>query len=358
MTRTTAQALLLPLFLSLGIVLLNSHGVESFVPPAGHVVVSSTESGTHRFATPSTSEDSSTVFTPANVLIENLWGANAGGGVNIDRIVESCSRNVVWEDFRLKEPVEGRDAVSNLLRSQFPEGTSIMLDRVSDGVKSSGFTWTREYEGKLGLRGTTYVRLDDDGKIECVKELAEPLVKPGDMMLKLLQAATKNVERPEKNPTYVEETPTKCTEIVDYIWNRAYPKDAPVDESIRFFSPKIVYQDFNYPVPIVGLENVETFCRDWGDFPGIEFVINDLSEGDTGCVFTWKVKVNGEEGPQGISFYQTDGQGKIIYIRDTPAPSIRPNFGTLARILRPKLRTFRSRKDMVGGIPKETADMM
>jgi hypothetical protein len=58
-----------------------------------------------------------------------------------------------------------------------------------------------------------------------------------------------------------------------------------------------------------------------------------------------------------ISFYETDGQGKITYIRDTPAPSMWPLFGNMARFLRPKLRTFRSRKDMVDGIPKETAKM-
>lgn len=358
MTRTATLALL-PFFLSLGLVFLNTHAVDSFSPPAGCVSTGARTDHTHqRFATPSASGDSSSVFTPANELIENLWGADDEGGVNIDRIVESCSDNIVWEDMRLKEPAEGKEAVSKLLRSQIPEGTSIVLDRVSDGAKSSGFTWTRESNGKLGLRGTTYVRLDDDGKIECVKELAEPLLKPGDMMLKLLQAATKNVPRPEKNPSYVEETPIACSEIVDYIWNRAYPNDAPVDESLRFFSPKIVYQDFNYPLPIVGFEKAEKFCRDWGDFPGIEFATNDLSEGNVGCVFTWKVKVNGEDGPQGISFYQTDGKGKITYIRDTPAPSMSPILGNLARIIRPKLRTFRSRKDMVGGIPKDAAETM
>lgn len=107
----------------------------------------------------------------------------------------------------------------------------------------------------------------------------------------------------------------------------------------------------------MGLSDVEAFCRDWGDFPGIEFSIQDLSEGDVACCFTWRVKVNGKEGPQGISFYETDGNGKITYIRDTPAPTLRPIFGYLARILRPNLRTFRSRKDMVAGIPAELSVM-
>jgi len=302
----------------------------------------------------------STLPTRANELIEALWGEGSSKNDaidNINRIATACSDNVVWEDMRLKKSAEGKDAVSNLLKAQIPRGTTISLDKVSDGASSAGFTWTRKCNNgeKQGLRGTTYVALNAEGKIECVKELAEPIVKPGDIMLKLLQAATKNVPRPEKNPTYARENPISCSEIVDYIWNRAYPNDAPVDEAMRFFATDIVYQDFNYPDPIVGLVDVETFTREWGDFPGIEFRIQDLSDGDLACCFTWRVKVNGKEGPQGISFYETDGQGRITYIRDTPAPSFKPIFGNLARILRPKLRTFRSRKDMVNGIPKGIA---
>jgi len=294
----------------------------------------------------------------ADDLIQDLWGKKSNDDSNgIDAIVSACSDTVVWEDMRLKNKANGPQEVSKLLKAQLPGGTSnIVVDKVADGAASAGFTWTRvddkfNDDPKLGLRGTTYIELDSDGKINCVKELAEPLYKPGDMMLKLLQAATKNVERPVKNPTYEQETPTSCSEIVDYIWNRAYPKDAPVEEAVRFYSNDIVYQDFNYPLPIRGVKDVETFSREWGDFPGIDFRIQDLSEGDTSCCFTWRVKVNGKEGPQGVSFYETDGNGKITYIRDTPSPTFRPVFGKLARLLRPKLRTFRSRKDMVDGIP-------
>jgi ketosteroid isomerase-like protein len=301
------------------------------------------------FATQSVGGGESNLPTRANELVEALWGTSSGV-INSNRIASACSEDIVWEDMRLKKPVTGKDAVYKLFQKQWPRGTTMSLDKVSDGAKSAGFTWTRVCKGKLGLRGTTYVKLNDEGRIECVKELAEPIYKPGDMMLKLLKASTKNVPRPEKNPTYEEETPTSCTEIVDYIWNRAYPNDADADEALRFYSQDIVYQDFNYPQPIVGLADVESFLREWG-FPGIEFRVQDLSEGDVACCFTWRVKVNGQEGPQGISFYETDGKGKITYIRDTPAPTLRPIFGNLARLLRPNLRTFRSRKYMIDGIP-------
>jgi hypothetical protein len=249
-------------------------------------------------ATQSLGGNANALPTRANELIDTLWGSK-NGIVNINRIVSACSETIVWEDMRLKKMVQGKDAAFKLLSKQIPRGTSIILDKVSDGAKSAGFTWTRECNGKSGLRGTTYVLLNDEGKIECVKELAEPLLKPGEMMLKLLQATTKNISRPKKNPTYIEETPTKCSDIVDYIWNRAYPKDAPIGEAIKFYSDKIIYQDFNYPEPIVGGVDVENFSREWRELPGIEFRIQDLSEGDIACCFTWRVQVNGKEGPQG-----------------------------------------------------------
>lgn len=303
------------------------------------------------FATQSVGGGEGNLPTRANELVEALWGSSSGV-INSNRIASACSEDIVWEDMRLKQPVTGKDAVYHLLQKQWPRGTTMSLDKVSDGAKSAGFTWTRVCNGKLGLRGTTYVKLNDEGRIECVKELAEPIYKPGGRMLKLLKASTKTVPRPETNPTYEEETPTSCTEIVDYIWNRAYPNDdADVDEALKLCSQDIVYQDFNYPQPIVGLADVESLLRKRGDFPGIEFRVQDLSEGDVACCFTWRVKVDGQEGPQGISFYETDGEGKIAYIRDTPAPTLRPIFGNLARLLRPKLRTFRSRKYMMDGIP-------
>lgn len=214
-------------YLSLiGVNFWQSHVVHSFA--LSSVLKIEKQRATTLYATQNGGE--STLPRRANELIEALWGTGAN---DINRIASACSADVVWEDMRLKKPVQGKNAVYKLLTSQFPRGTTMSVDKVGDGSNSTGFTWTRECSGKLGLRGTTYVRLNDEGKIECVKELAEPLYKPGDMMLKLLQAATKNVPRPEKNPSYVEETPTSCTEIVDCIWNRAYPLDAPVDEAIN-----------------------------------------------------------------------------------------------------------------------------
>ena len=316
------------------------------------------QSQTKLFATTSASTEGSTkCYQRADEAIRNLWGR---ADLDADEIASACSEGVVWEDMREKSSVVGRVAVAELLRSQFPEGARLAVERVADGSKSAGFTWSRcsssGGDGETGLRGTTYVRLNDEGKIECVKELAEPLVKPGDLTLKLLQAATKDVPRVAKNPTFVPATPTSCSQIVDYIWNEAYPKDGPIEESLRFYTDNIVYQDFNYENPIVGIKDVESFLRDWSDFPGIEFRVQDLSDGEVSCCFTWKVRVNGEEGPQGISFYETDGKGKIQFIRDCPAPSMKPApLGTVASLLRPHLRVFQGRKGYVQGLPQDIA---
>ena len=70
------------------------------------------------------------------------------------------------------------------------------------------------------------------------------------------------------------------------------------------------------------------------DIPGVEFVPLKVSEGEKGCCFTWKVVVNGQDGPNGISFYEVDEQGKVQFVRDIPAPSprgFRP-LGALAEV--------------------------
>ena len=70
----------------------------------------------------------------------------------------------------------------------------------------------------------------------------------------------------------------------------------------------------------------------------------ELSGGDGAVRFTWKVVVNGNDGPKGVSFYGSDAAGKIDYIRDIPATSPAP-LQTLAGLVNPALRTFAPRSD-------------
>ena len=56
-------------------------------------------------------------------------------------------------------------------------------------------------------------------------------------------------------------------------------------------------------------------------------------------MFTWLVRVNGNDGPKGISFYGSNGEGKIDYIRDIPATTPAP-LQQLAALVNPALRKF------------------
>ena len=80
------------------------------------------------------------------------------------------------------------------------------------------------------------------------------------------------------------------------------------------------------------------------DIPGIDFVPDKISDGDRAVCFTWKVLVNGADGPEGISFYECDENGQVDFVRDIPAPSIKPPpLLTLATLLDPALRVFSPR---------------
>jgi len=269
------------------------------------------------------------------------------GELDFDAIAAACSDEVIWEDMSKGAPVIGPDAVRNFLQSKFPGGTALKIDRISDGVTSGGFTWHREADGLEGLRGTMYVEFDPEGYITYVREGCEPLFKPGEATEKLLKAITSNSKKPETTPTYTPRLPRGASDVVKYLWEEAYPGGATPDVALELFADDIRYEDFNYPNPFVGKEAVTEFVSAF-DIPGIEFVPVKISEGKRGCVFTWKVKVNGNDGPSGISFYEVNDKGEVSFIRDIPAPSmpfgLPPPLATLAEILQPKLRTFDARQ--------------
>ena len=210
-------------------------------------------------------------------MIRSKFGS---GTVDPTAIVDACACDVKWADLTTS-PVVGRNAVLPLLASKYPVGTRFKVERVAEGDGStSGFTWM--YQGSSdgspqeGLRGTTYLELDADGKISFVKEVCEPVFKPGSVTADLLKAVTaeaaKELELNGKHPpTYKPSTPSTASEVVEYLWKEAYPKGAEISEALRLFSENIVYEDFNYEVPFVGKEDVAAFLEEF-DFPGIEFI--------------------------------------------------------------------------------------
>eukprot|EP00316_Scyphosphaera_apsteinii_P004413 CAMPEP_0119304842 /NCGR_PEP_ID=MMETSP1333-20130426/5969_1 /TAXON_ID=418940 /ORGANISM="Scyphosphaera apsteinii, Strain RCC1455" /LENGTH=490 /DNA_ID=CAMNT_0007307791 /DNA_START=102 /DNA_END=1574 /DNA_ORIENTATION=- len=285
---------------------------------------------------------------------ETLLRGLFDGAVDADAVAAACSSDVEWDDLTASKPLVGREAVRDLINAKFPYSSLLAVERISDGKRSGGFTWHREVraatpdgqKSKMGLRGTLFAEMDADGKIAYVREASEPIFKAGAATEALLKAVTKDAKRePKPAPTFTPRTPTTASGVAQYLWEDAYPGGADPTEALRLFSENIVYEDFNYATPFVGKAEVAEFVQAF-DIPGIEFVPLKISEGERACVFTWKVKVNGQDGPSGISFYEIDDDGKVCFIRDIPAPSpqgFRP-LGSLAAVTDPELRLLSAEK--------------
>jgi len=275
-------------------------------------------------------------------LVRSLFGAPTLAPASV---AAACAPRVVWDDMAAAKPAVGCEAVRALLEEKWPRGARLVVDRVTDGARSGGFTWHRESDGAPGhgLRGTTFLELDEQGRIAYVREGCEPLFKPGELTERLLKAVTRGLPPAARAPTYTPRVPEGARDLVKYLWEEAYPGGAKPTEALGLFSEGIRYEDFNYESPFVGLAAVTDFVEAF-DIPGVEFVPGRISEGERACCFTWTVRVNGQAGPQGISFYELDEAGRVAFIRDIPAPSIKPPpLLTLAAAFDPKLRVFAPR---------------
>jgi len=220
-----------------------------------------------------------------------------------------------------------------------PADFQLSVERVADGVRSSGFTWTRTAGKSEGLRGSAYIELDPlSGKLLYVQEVAEPLLKPGGATAALLKAVVKPPS-PTNAPAYTRRTPRRADDLVRYLWEEVQGSD--MSESLRLFSEDILYEDFNFQKPFEGKAAVQAFLKEF-DIPGVSFVPQRISEGDRAVAFTWQVVLNGVEGRQiqGISFYELEPASKqVSFVRDIPEPAVRPApLGALAAVLRPGLR--------------------
>jgi hypothetical protein len=259
---------------------------------------------------------------------------------------EACSFNIVYEDCFQPQPVIGKTMVTKYLLDKVASRKGrgdVRVDMISDGDLACGFAWTWTTQDEEGLRGTTYVGLNDQGQIEYVREIPEPLYKPGDITIELLKAVTAGAE-PKIPKPYEPKTPTKACDIVDYLFNTV--QGSSVDESMRLFDDSIVYRDFNYENVLIGKNEVRKFIEDFS-FPGIEFRAQRIDDGIDSCCFTWEVALaDAPDTIKGISFYQLDpSTRKISYVRDIPESAIKPPIlGKLARDLRPGLGVFQGVK--------------
>jgi len=257
---------------------------------------------------------------------------------------EVCAANCIYEDCFEPQPFVGKRAVTDHVLSKAGQKSGkgdVRIDKISDGSSACGFAWTWVTEdGKEeGLRGTTFVELNENGEIQYIREIPEPLYKPGDLTLDLLKAVTKDaLAKPP--PAYESKTPQSANEVAKYLFCEVQGGD--VNESMRLFSDSIIYRDFNYDEVLRGKAEVRKFIEDFS-FPGIEFKPERFDDGVFSTCFTWDVCLDGQEDSiKGISFYELDPESRLItYVRDVPESAIKPPpLGGLARALRPGLGVF------------------
>tara|TARA_B100000405_G_scaffold294916_1_gene248456 strand:- start:1012 stop:2859 length:1848 start_codon:yes stop_codon:yes gene_type:complete len=308
----------------------------------------------------------------AGALVTRLWDSCAVTGRlcwSARDIVAACAENVEWEDLSFSsKPIVGRAAVfAHLAARQRRDeacGSRLVVERACDGRTAAGFTWHRSNDGgDVGLRGTTFVEVDGDGRVVYVREIAEPLFKPGGGTARLLRAVAKPPAAPPAPLGDARRQPASASDLVAYLWLEVQGAADFRAEAARYFDKDIVYQDLNFDLPFVGLEHVASFLEEF-DIPGLTFVPDRISDGEESCCFTWEVDlgVEGAARVKGVSFYECESipgmierrgedgvvsqvKGKevrVTYVRDIPESTLKPPpLQALAAAIKPDLRTFK-----------------
>ena len=283
-----------------------------------------------------------------NSLFPNIY-TTAG----IKDIINVLDDNIVWDNTNQVDIVNGKSMVESMLLkrgSKIPLNTKLKIDKITDGSYTVGFTWylsSENMKNGKGLRGTTFVEFNPDNKkIKYVREICEPLYKPGSVVANLLKSVAEAEVKKDPSLAIRPQPPipripkNNANDIVSYLWKEINGSD--MNLVLEVFDENIIYEDFNYPIPFMGKEQVTKFLKEF-DVPGIQFIPEKISEGTKSCCFTWSVRIgNLEKATKGISFYEcNDENNKIIYIRDIAEPLIKPApLQELAAIINPDLRRF------------------
>jgi hypothetical protein len=212
------------------------------------LVSSLTNNTIHAFSTPTTTtkkaQSAQSLIT--SLINESKCYTTENGAIEF---ASACATNIVYEDCYEAQPIVGRNAVETHLKERAAlrnqrDGSGLRLDRISDGTRACGFAWTWTCSDEEGLRGTTFVELNDNNEIVYVREIPEPIYKPGDATLDLLKAVTADAEPKVFDEPFVSRTPVDANDVVKYLFNEVQGRD--VEESMLLFSPNIIYRDFNY----------------------------------------------------------------------------------------------------------------
>jgi len=284
-------------------------------------------------------------------VVRNLWGNGLTSEEDLGKWVAAFSDDCVYEDLYFEDPARGHKQLKKTLRQKLlPQGSRLVLDHISDGRMSCGFTWHIQEDGVgTGQRGLCFVRLNDKGEVAYVRDVGEPLFKAGELTEKLLQALTKDQPRQVQPPPTAPQTPRTASGIVRYLYGDVQQSGG---DAVRFFADDAVYEDMNYDVPFIGQKEVEGFLQRFQGIEGVTFVLEEVSDGDKAVGFTYHIDVAGQPGAvKGITYYEVNEKGKVVYVRDVPeSPTKPPPIQQVARLLRPGLRRLQPATPLPGDI--------
>lgn len=289
--------------------------------------------------------------TTAPEIVKRLWAGGLSSGEDLDAWVAAFAADCVYEDLYYAQPATGRQELRRLLQEKLlPKGARMILDHVSDGRSSCGFTWHIQQEGVgTGQRGLCFLRLNSSGEVAYVRELGEPLFKAGVLTEQLLQALTKDQPKKLRAASSTTQTPTTAPGIVKYLYGDVQESGG---DAVRFYADDVVYEDMNYDTPFVGKTAVEGFLNRFQDIEGVTFVLEEVSDGEKAVGFTYHIDVAGQpRGIRGVTFYEIDDKGKVKYVRDVPESATKPPpVQQAARMLRPGLRRLQAASPLPGDI--------
>jgi len=227
--------------------------------------------------------------------------------------------------------VTGRDRVTKAWQLR-PTRT---IDRVCDGKIAAGCTWTQ----LDGRRGVSYIRFDEYGKVNYIREVPEPkLLKFDKNSLEAMAPALGLVNGINKvwswAPGYLanldpeaeqqvegraQPKTRRAKDVVKYLWQEAqWSGQFSVSNIMREYSEDCVVEDMTLKDEkfAIGFDAVKKYQEEMKQNApqNLRWNLDELSNGDKACTAVWHIYFAGQK-KRGLSFYELDEAGKVRYVR-------------------------------------------